>query len=191
MRKAAFALLQDPQFELPRRLALLVGLCGHAQVCVDRGRPEDLEPVLDAYARPGEMLAGLAAAAGPAQGREELRDVFRELEAMDPVWTGRLDRWRPAAWDRRAEPFLVRMALYLVYRYLLNACRDGDVLGRGKFAAAACLLLLDLRQDEADEVRLAKDWSKNVEYCPANLDRLAGAMDRLPAARLLGWLLAV
>lgn len=193
VRACAFSLLQDPERSFPHRLALVTALCGHAQTCVDRDRPEDVDAVLAAYADPAPLQESLAQSVAPADDcRREVVELFRGLSALDPDWTHRLERC-PAVpgWDPAAEPWLERFALYLVYRYFLKSCLDGNVLGRGKWMTAACLLLFALSRDGTDPVLLAREWSKNVEYCPANLDRLDLAVQKLSASSLLGMLVSL
>lgn len=52
-------------------------------------------------------------------------------------------------------------------------------------------LLFALSRDGTDPVLLAREWSKNVEYCPANLDRLDLAVQKLSASSLLGMLVSL
>ena len=149
--------------------------------------------MLAAYADPAPLLESLAQSVAPADDcRREVVELFRGLSALDPGWTRRLERC-PAVpgWDPAAEPWLERFALYLVYRYFLKSCLDGNVLGRGKWMTAVCLLLFALSRGGTDPVLLAREWSKNVEYCPANLDRLDLAVQKLSASSLLGILVSL
>ena len=95
----------------------------------------------------------------------------------------------PENWGKRleflqsgGETWLSRIAEYLTYRYLLKACFDEDIAGRGRWIVSYCLVALAVALEEMGVhfaentgVELAKALSKEVEYSETNLELLADA----------------
>ena len=85
----------------------------------------------------------------------------------------------PAA-DSAHLPYLRRIALYLIFRYLLKSVYDGEVLGYAKFAAFSVIVISTLYRCKASEcvcgfeecADIAKDYSKEVEYSDENMEQL-------------------
>ena len=85
----------------------------------------------------------------------------------------------PAA-DSAHQPYLRRIALYLIFRYLLKSVYDGEVLGYAKFAAFSVIVISYLYRCKASEgvcgfeecADIAKDYSKEVEYSDENMAQL-------------------
>ena len=72
------------------------------------------------------------------------------------------------------------IAVYLVYRYYPEILFDGQIEAKILFAAASiCLLfLMDLQcfqengvYTQQDRIELVRRFSKEIEYCPENMER--------------------
>ena len=118
---------------------------------------------------------------------EAIRGIFRcfaDLEPIDGSWLPRITACAekaaasPAA-DSSHEPYMRRLAAYFIYRYMLKAVYDGEVLGYVKFAAVSVLVIGLLCSAEGcrslEECALAaKDYSKETEYSEENMSELIG-----------------
>ena len=121
-------------------------------------------------------------------GGDALSGIFACLEELEPIddhWLpyirGCKDRLKnaPAA-DSAHLPYLRRIALYLIFRYLLKSVYDGEVLGYAKFAAFSVIVISTLFRCKAAEgicgfeecADIAKDYSKEVEYSDENMEQL-------------------
>ena len=71
--------------------------------------------------------------------------------------------------------------MYFIYRYFMEALFDGCALPPARFAAASLLVvqLMDIelwlnrgKFSEADRIFTAKLYSKEIEYCPENMEAL-------------------
>ena len=92
----------------------------------------------------------------------------------------------PGADGLLPEVFFEQFAVYLVYRYFGKASFDGEVLLPMQLCAASCALLRLLLTDELHRTgalspdracRIAQLFSKEVEYCPDNLDAILDALE--------------
>jgi lysine-N-methylase len=136
--------------------------------------------------------------AGDAAADEEERvkkvlEAYCGLESLDGTWGGRMERLirrLPELLAARRE-FLSQygdrqyeyehLAVYFLYRYFMEALFDGCVLPPVRFSAASLLViqLMDTEiwlehgaYTEADRIRTAKLYSKEIEYCPENMEAL-------------------
>ncbi len=123
----------------------------------------------------------------------KLLEQYRVLESLDGTWGGRMEKLLkrlPQLLEARRD-FLAEyrereceyehLAVYFLYRYFMEALFDGCVLPPVRFAAASLLViqLLDTeiwleRGDytEADRIFTVKLYSKEIEYCPENMETL-------------------
>lgn len=188
-QETALFLLQQPDLTVQEGLALLLAF------------GEELQPLLEARAwqqgmalctayHTGDWPDLFPAKAAPAAIYGELCDFFIRLEPLDPQWPNRLRTLvqslpellplqRTAAGYSTA---IQRLGGYLLHRYLLDACDSGDFAGYCRMTASCCLLVeLLLHHDLQDrhslqgQVRLLKDFSKEVEYSTDNMQALLDA----------------
>ena len=95
-----------------------------------------------------------------------LRDFFRGLEILTPRWDTLLKS--PVAhprWDSNYKALL----RYFIDRWWLQAVSDFDILCRGKFMIAACLLIASL---EGAFIENAQLFSKEIENDPDNVEAI-------------------
>lgn len=108
-----------------------------------------------------------------------------ELEPIDGKWKpfiGHCTELLPQIGGSGGrQTWLRRIALYFIYRYFLKSVYDGEALGRAKLAAFSVLALdvmFRCRETETGScgleecAELAKDYSKEVEYCEENTEKL-------------------
>lgn len=182
LRQKLFSLLEDSSHPLLRRLTMFLQMCEQAQGHLDNEEPNQLEMM----PFPAPVIAE------KERFPTALLSYYQELEVMDPSWPGRLKKalcHLPENWSIRmqflqsgGEKWLSRIAEYLTYRYLLKACFDEDLAGRGRIIVSCCLVALAVALEEMGilfsqdaGVELAKALSKEVEYSETNLELLANA----------------
>ena len=177
-RKVAMLLLADNRRPVNETLALLLLYGYQAQVDLDGGESQPLNPhnALESareFAKPGSF--------------QEILDFFKELEILTPLWKQRLQNPTPAALPEE----LRILARYMVERYWLQAVSDYDLTGRVKFILIACLLVAALG---GDLVSTAQLFSKEIENSAENVDAILDAAYSCPAFtddKLLGLLFHV
>lgn len=100
---------------------------------------------------------------------------FRGMEILTPQWKGKLANPGPAGkWH---EGYLLLLS-YFAERYWLQAVSDYDLIGRAKFAVAACLMIYRLG---GDFVATAQLFSKEIENDPENLGTVLDGAYTSPA----------
>lgn len=182
LRQKLFILLEDNSRPVLQRLMLFLQMCQQAQGYLDNQEPELMANLsIPALMVPETADTPLA-----------LLSFYCELEVMDPSWPKRLRKALAnlsGNWNRRkdfllhgGETWLSRIAEYLIYRYLLKACFDEDIAGRGRWIVSYCLVALAVALEEMGTqfsqksgTELAKALSKEVEYSESNLEALADA----------------
>lgn len=195
-RDMLLSLLQNRSHTIGQRLGAALVFASHLQDCLDGGDPVRAVSAFIEICR-GEpdrfFHQALESEGGDALGLwDRLFSLFLTLEPINPDWPGRLARIKSGLPDllRVRQDFLrayrpriyeyEHLAVYFVYRYMLKSVFDGDVLAKIKLMAASVLLLSVLdtarwRETNAfsldDRVQIAKDYSKEMEYCEENLFR--------------------
>lgn len=178
-RPYAFALLQNRQYTVNERLALLLMYAYHVQALLDGedGSNFDLTAALKEardFAAPGDSAA--------------LFDFYRNLEILTDPWRDLLHAGpQSPCWDEA----LCRFAQYGVYRFFYQAVSDWDLVGRMKMIVAGCVLCALLCGSGASQSVLQL-YAKEIENDADNIDALLdGAYTEaaLRDANLLGLLL--
>ena len=160
-------LLNDEKTPLGEALIAVMDKAAEVQSCIDIPGPEESKGNGD-----GDAAAQILACLG-------------ELEPIDGKWKPFIRHCAEllpkigSCGGRHT--YLRRIALYFIYRYFLKSVYDGEVLGRTKLAAFSVLgvdVMFRCREAETGScgfeecAELAKDYSKEVEYCEENTERL-------------------
>lgn len=146
----------------------------------------------DDYSVPNVVKAGIT----DTGDLKSVLEFFLALEPIDDKWMpylqsciGKLDALRDV-WEDfgRDNPqitqYLQNVAVYLVWRYFLKGVFDGEFLSRIKIMAVSVAVIGYLLACEWSEngalnlnscAEIAKNYSKEVEYCEENLEKLADA----------------
>ncbi|HNZ99737.1 flagellin lysine-N-methylase [Ruminococcus sp.] len=176
-REEMFTVLADETKPLCDRLCRLLDIASEMQLCIDMPFPD------------GETEVAAEAALRGAF------DLLSELEPIDEKWqpyiaecTGKLS-CSPAR-NSGTDVFLRRLGSYFIFRYLLKSVFDGEVLSRAKFAVFS-LIVLDrlfrLSGSSAPETcaLIAKNYSKETEYCEENMEKLLLRLGEAPEFSLM------
>lgn len=108
----------------------------------------------------------------PAKSLDEWKNLFCNLERMDPTWDTYLDRLKEPTFTHWEVP-LENAATYFTYRHLAGALEDGLLTERIRFIVLSVLMLAALAEDtnDFDElVEIARLYSAEIEYSDQNVD---------------------
>ncbi len=167
-REDMFGVLLNEDIPLYEALCEVLDIAADAQSCIDM--PSD-EP---------QTCSDTEAA---------LHGIFHclsELEPIDGNWKPYISKCAEklgcaAESCREHETYLRRIALYLIFRYLMKSVYDGEVLGYAKFAAVSVIVISMLYRCSPAEngccsftdcADIAKNYSKETEYCEENMAEL-------------------
>ena len=163
LRGRMLDILADRSRLLRARLASFLALALSAQACLDEDCPESLPEIGEAVLPPA--AEGLFPHA--------LR-FLASLEVLDPDWPALLERAETAEPVPQPEPLLERIAVYFVFRYLLKAINDGDLLGRAQLCVLAVLVVEKLAS-LCGPAEALRRFSAEIEHDDGNLDALLEA----------------
>ena len=193
-RKAIFTILQNRKKNIGARLKRLLLQLPYADEMLlltvpilEWDDPESI-PKLDYNAKPSTNTLKSSALF--------LIRFFGGMESLDETWPSMMKELEQnidslIAVDKAAEFIQImkgenrlyeyeHIAVYLVYRYYPEILFDGQIEAKILFAAASiCLLfLMDLQcfqengvYTQQDRIELVRRFSKEIEYCPENMER--------------------
>lgn len=179
-RPEALALLNDPQYTVPQRLALLLLYGYHVQSQIDGAGPTIFDPTASlaeahAFASPGDISS--------------LVEFFSGLELLTTRWQAKLSGPTFPTWQHE----LCRVAQYGVYRYYYQAVSDYDLVCRIKLIVTGCILVAHLSAPSLSSLlETVQLYSKEIENDAENVDAILDGAYTVPAltdANLLGLLL--
>lgn len=123
-----------------------------------------------------------------ADMREILR-FYTQLEPIDNSWIPYLEKCMDTdlsciSLSAEHENYLRRIAVYFIFRYFMKGTFDGEILSRVKLMAVSTAVIAHLWKcriaengncdfDECCEI--ARRYSKEIEYCEENIDKLSDA----------------
>ncbi len=182
MRGEAFAILQDRKAALPDRIKDFVAYMSQVQRALDGEDAAETDTPASVALTPDYACT--------------LLEFFLELDCLDDRWKALLLEAKGRVQDILAEGLSLlaeqekrlyeweHVAVYLLYRYFTEAIYDGDVMTRGRLVTV-CLTLLALlagytalTEGYTEEKRdiLLRLFSREIEYCPENMEALYEAI---------------
>lgn len=192
-RERLWSMLQRRSESIWKRLAAALRFSCALQDCLDGEAPGDAIAVFlaDYDAQPDGLFCETAQApCGLEETLFQILSFFLSLESMDESWPGMLadirahlsavvgqrrlflDQYRTRAYEYE------HLAICFLYRYMLKSVFDGDVLSKIKLMAVSLVLLSVMdtacwQETHAfslqDRIRIAKAYSKQIEYSEENL----------------------
>lgn len=184
LRDEAFAILQDRTMPLKERMTVFKGFMHKVQCALD-GEDEEAENT------------ETEEAAFPSVERiRQILDVYHTLDFLDLRWKKLLKQAGTDAAEitRRGEALLAakkarayeweHVAVYLLYRYMIEAVYDGDVELRAGLVCHCLTLLAVLATElellggygEKERDDLLRMFSREIEYCPENMEAVCEAI---------------
>ena len=164
LRERLLDILRDRSRPLKARLASFLALALSAQACLDEDCPESLPQAEEAVLTP--------AAEGLFPGALEL---LASLEVLDADWPALLGQAAAAEKTPQPEALLERIAVYFVFRYLLKAVNDGDLLSRAELVVFA-VLTVERLATVCGLAEALRRFSAEIEHNDDNLDALLEAL---------------
>ena len=194
LRETMFRLLEQTDRPFSQRLTKLLSLAGEAQDWLS-ALPDELtdKPVLPDFSPAAET-----APAPILPVLDSVVETFSQMEPVDDEWEqslARVEGWLSALteeeWQAAGKGFsrdafgqevYLRLAEYLLYRYLLQSLEDRDLLTRVQMVVISCVMVRMMELAEQREnftlddcIRLTGLWSRQLEYSLENLALLADA----------------
>lgn len=205
IRKQAFSILQDRTVCIKERLERCHVFFEEIQYLLDTGKwPENgpEEAVLSGLAGgASDYVRKKSTSPDVERQREYAADLlafFGKLECLDVRWQKRLQTAagllseivtkgaESLAGQKEREYEWEHLAVYLLYRYLPEAVWDMDVLTRMDFVLVSLILLGLLAGSdavtcaegytEAERDALVRMFSREIEYCPENMEAIYEAL---------------
>jgi len=179
VRDFALALLYDRTQPVHRRTAQDLLLAVEAQPLLDEDRAEDLPSlcrgVPDVPPAPQDVPTLFP----------DFLDTLAGLEILEADWLPLL-KSAAARGGCLPESRLERLTAYFLFRWLLKAINDGDLLGRVQLSLASALTVEYLSGHTASPEEALYRYCREIEHCQENIDALLDTFhwDILPDAFL-------
>lgn len=154
IRKQAIGVLSAADEPLQRKLGRLLVLGNAAQKLTDAHRDEGL------------LTVEIPEALHLAVDDNGIIQNYENLEILRPDWPELLERERLQAGDARCSG---RYAAYHLFRWLMKAAEDGDILSRFRSAVWGALCLEHLTATGMDPVTALYRYCREVEHNEDNL----------------------
>ena len=184
IRQEAFAILQDRAWPFTERIAEFQRYMTQVQAALDGDEENSAGENTDIVHFPSEKKI------------RQILGFYRTLDFLDPVWKRLLKQAESDAEniaargadllsaDASREYEWEHVAVYLLFRYCLEAIYDGDILTRAGLVCHCLELLAILAAEIAlqggytTEKRdtLLRMFSREVEYCPENMEAVCEAV---------------
>lgn len=207
VRACMIAMLQDRRWPLHIRYRKMLALAEQMQPFLDEEDADGLDELLEHWKREGMNLVTGSEADGSWSGGadrisrlQEMVAFYGSLESLDQTWPDRMKQLREklpelagheAAFSKALKEAgrdvdFEHLLVYSVFRYFMEAVFDSNILSPVRFAAASLqmIALLDLEDwvqtgsfCMADQIRNAKWYSKEIEYCPDNMELLTEKLE--------------
>lgn len=187
IRERIFEILQNRRRTIKERAACMLFYAEAVQKCINENRNDDIENIQYDFA------------VEKTYDEDDLRECMKlclDLEIMEDGWTAAVDgtmklyngdyekisaKFSEYTLDREYE--YEHMLVYFIFRYLLKAVFDFDVLTKVKFAVSSYIIIhqFDLARYIAnggefsfeDRVKNCVLYSKEVEHCEDNIEFFA------------------
>lgn len=171
-RNAVFGILKERP--LAEAVSCILGFAEELQIRMDSGEfslPEDIVCI-------APEVPDIPSVIG----------FYSELEPIDPQWIPFISRLNDKNEEHCPLPgheiMLKRVAVYFIYRYFMKGVFDGEILSRVKLAVLSTWFIGFIWRKTGsygdDAAWLAKNYSKEIEYCQENIDALADASYTMP-----------
>lgn len=197
-RTILIGMLQNRELSIGKRTGLLLRFAELAQPYLDEEDEEGMEAFLDHWEN-GSTGEG-DEWNWPIVPAEEMLSFYEQLESLDQSWPERMRciKNRLPELLEKLPAFLLEvkeagretdyehLLVYFVFRYLMEAIWDSSILAPLRFAAVSLrmILLMDLESWSRsgtftleDRIRIVKWYSKEIEYCPDNMERLTEKLE--------------
>ncbi len=175
-RKTAINILQNRKFTIKNRITAFLELSAEIQSAIRKKQYSEAKEICK------KDFLGTDYKVGSHSGKKRVLakyfNDFRSLEMLDESWKTKLDcaekstLANPDGYEWEYEHLMI----YFVFRYLMTAVFDGDLLSKAKFAAVSYIIIRHLQAENASEkaarVTVMQKFSKEVEHSQLNMDKI-------------------
>ncbi len=175
-RKTAINILQNRKFPIEKRISAFLVLSQEIQHLI---RKNDFVKAKEICKKD---FLGEDYKIGPHSRKErslfKIFDDFKSLEMLDKSWKDKLTNAekstpvKPDGFEWEYEHLMI----YFVFRYLMTAVFDGDIISKSKFAAVSYIVISRMQaeciSDKTARVTTMQKYSKEVEHSQLNLDKI-------------------
>ena len=181
-RKTAINILQNRKFSIDKRIAAFLELSAEIQSLIRKNKLSEVKEICK------NDYLGTDYEIGSHSGKKRVLakyfNDFRSLEMLDKSWAHSLDTAEnstpasPVGYEWEYEHLMV----YFVFRYLMTAVFDGDLLSKAKFAAVSYIIIRHLQAKNSDDksarITAMQKYSKEVEHSQLNMDKILLAIKK-------------
>lgn len=198
VQKKAVAILQNRSYSVGERMRAFLAWCDHAQTITNHYLAREDKTLLDEWRRENEdppMDQGENAShIFSYEDFAERFAIFSQMEELDEEWVNTKKEFAQLfhedSYGKLLQEYLnspdyeetgyEHLLVYFVFRYLMNAAYDYDILSYAKLVVVATLVIRDM--DAAryqrnggcftrfDRIDVARIFSKEVEHSEGNAD---------------------
>lgn len=179
-RKTAINILQNRKFSIEKRITAFLELSSEIQFLIRKNRLDETKEICKK-----DYLNSVYEIGSHSDKKRTLAkyfEDFRSLEMLDDSWKTKLDKAEKSApanpvgyeWEHE------HLMIYFVFRYLMTAAFDGDLLSKAKFAAVSYIIISRLQAENPDDktarITAMQKYSKEVEHSMLNMDKLTSSI---------------
>jgi len=171
---SCLAVLSDRSRPWRQRAAWLLLMGNNAQALLDDDSAEELEELC---LSPADLPADL-----PEDLRPRGRGLFpgglellEDLTILESDWGELLEAGKRGDGARLPDWAMERISCYFLFRYLLRAVRDGDLLSRVELAVFSTLTVERLAPFAASAEEALYRYCREIEHCQENLEAVQNA----------------
>ncbi|MDO4490261.1 MAG: flagellin lysine-N-methylase [Lachnospiraceae bacterium] len=195
-REELISMLQNRKLSLRERCGRLLDFAEQVQPFLDE---EDLDG-MEEYLEQWQLHQEEGNSTVSENGLREMLNFFEQMESLDQSWPRemqalnnslsqllvRLPDFEEAVKRAGRELDYEHLLVYFVFRYFMEAIYDSNLLSPLRFAVVSLrmIALLDLKSWSSgaelsleERIRITKWYSKEIEYCPDNMERLAEVLE--------------
>lgn len=181
-RKTAINILQNRKFSIEKRIAAFLLLSEEIQRLIRKNSFSEAREICKKNYLGTNYKIGPHSAKSTATAK--YFNDFRSLEMLDKSWIDKLGKAeksisvKPDGYEWEYEHLMI----YFVFRYLMTAVFDGDILSKSKFAAISFIMISRLQSDNINDktarVTAMQKYSKEVEHSQPNMDKIISAIKK-------------
>lgn len=175
-RKTAINILQNRKFPIKKRIIAFLALSEKIQLAIRKNEFEKASEICKTD------FLGTDYIIGPHSDKKRVLSKyfsdFKSLEMLDKSWKTKLENAEKSTpvIPCTAEWEYEHLTVYFVFRYLMAAVFDGDLISKAKFAAVSYIIISRLQAenaaDKSSRVTAMQKYSKEVEHSQLNMDKL-------------------
>ena len=175
-RKTAINILQNRKFPINKRICAFLELSSEIQYLIRKNILSEAKEICKKDYLNENCRIGSHSDKNKALAK--YFEDFKSLEMLDKSWKNKLESAEkstpstPAEYEWEYEHLLI----YFVFRYLMTAVFDGDLLTKSKFAAVSYIIISRLQaeniRDKYARTTAMQKYSKEIEHSQLNMDKL-------------------